>query len=135
MAGLSAAEFAEFNGLLASVVERGLGVEVAVDLLAGQSSRRRLREALARLSTALKDGASLPAALETAPDLFPADYRAFVKAGSEAGRLAEVLRSTEDFHAMRASLARQTLRLAAYVGAGLLVFTIVMSFLAAMAPL
>ena len=81
MAGLSSSEFAEFNGLLASVIERGLGLESAVGLLSDQAGSRRVRDALERVKRALGEGASLPQALEAAPRLFPEEYRALVRAG------------------------------------------------------
>ncbi len=120
MAALTAREFAEFNGLLASAVERGLALDAAVDLLAGHAARGRTRAALEAVAGALREGATLPAALEAAPQFFPADYVALVRAGLEGERLADILRASESYHSMRARLARRTRMLCLYVALGLL---------------
>ena len=116
MTTLASREFAEFNGLLASAVERGMGLEASMDFLAAQARSTELRGALTDASAALKDGASLSQALERHPGVFPDDYRALIRAGVEGGNLAEVLRFSRDYHDLRAELHRKLRRLAFHLG-------------------
>lgn len=122
----SAREFAEFNGLLRSVVEKNLPLAPAIDLMGGVVRERGLRDALTGVSGALRDGASLADALGRHPDVFPTEYCALVRAGAESGRLAEVLRSTEIHYAYRARLRSKVSRLLFYLLAGAFVGEIVL---------
>jgi general secretion pathway protein F len=119
-------EFADFSGLLASVVERGMDLVPAFDLLVEQGRQRGVREALSGAREALREGVPLPDALGAAG--FPAEYCALVRAGQDAGRLAEVLRSVETYHSLRARVSRQMRRLGAYLATGLCFFLLVMGF-------
>ncbi len=120
MARLSSGNLAEFNGLLASVIERGLGLEPAMDLIAAQARSGAVRRALEGVARSLREGASLPDALGRSPDCFPDDYRALVKAGIEGGRLGEVLRASQAYYSLRARVSRGFARLVLYFAIGFL---------------
>jgi general secretion pathway protein F len=124
----SAREFAEFNGLLCSIVEKGLPLPPAVDLMAGVVRDRSLREALNGVARALADGASLPDALGRFPDVFPSDYCALIRAGVDSGRLADVLRSSQIHHAFRARIRSKMSRLLLYLLAGAIMGELVLAF-------
>lgn len=111
-------EFAEFNGLLRSVVEKGLPLPPAIELMAGVVRDRGLRNALRGVAGALKDGTPLADALSRHPDVFPAEYCTLVRAGAVSGRLAEVLRTTEVHYSYRARLRSKVNRLLFYLLAG-----------------
>jgi general secretion pathway protein F len=120
MARVSSRAFAELNGLLASAVERGVALDPAVGLLSGQISDAALRGAVRNVAAALREGVPLPEALAREPGAFPSDYVAFVRAGLEGGRLAEVLRHTQTYYRLRARVADQLRRLALYLLCGTL---------------
>jgi type IV pilus assembly protein PilC len=114
-------EFAEFNGLLRSVVEKGLALAPAVELMAGVVRSPRLRETLKSVAADLKDGAPLPDALARHPVTFSPEYCALVRAGLAGGRLPEVLRAAEVHAAHRARVRSKFLRLLFYLAAGAMV--------------
>jgi len=114
----SSREFAEFNGLLCSVVEKGLPVAPAVSLMAGVVRESSLRKALAGVSLALGDGTPLPESLGKFPEIFPSDYCSLVRAGIESGRLADVLRNTQIDHSLRARVRSRMTRLFLYLMSG-----------------
>ena len=110
----SAKALAEFNGAMASAVERSLPLEIALDLLADQASGRRMKEALSAAAGRVREGMPLPEALGRNPDLFPADYCARIKAGLEAGVLAEILRSCQAEAEFRDRMGRQIRKVLSY---------------------
>lgn len=119
MAAFSSSEFAEFNALLASAVERGLPLEPALGLLAAQARSARVRRSLEGLHQATREGQPLPAALRSTPGI-PEEHAALVEAGVAAGRLAEVLRGAASYHALVAAVRHKFRRFAAYLAIGLL---------------
>jgi type II secretory pathway component PulF len=129
----SAREFAEFNGLLCSVVEKGLPLPPAIDLMAGVVRHRTLGDALRGVARALADGAALPDALGRFPDTFPPDYCALVRAGVESGCLADVLRSSRNHHTFQARIRSKMSRLLLYLLAGAFMGELVLVFAAIMA--
>jgi type II secretory pathway component PulF len=122
----SAREFAEFNGLLCSVVEKGLPLPPAIDLMAGVVRDSALKEALGGVARALGDGMSLPDALGRYPAAFPPEYCALVRAGVDSGRLVEVLRTSQIHHLLRARLRSRMTRLLLYVLAGAVIGELVL---------
>ncbi|HLY11536.1 MAG TPA: type II secretion system F family protein [Planctomycetota bacterium] len=111
----SAREFAEFNGLLGSVVEKGLPLPPALKLMSGIVRDGALRDALSMVARDLDDGIALPDALAKHPATFPSDYCSLVRAGADSGRLPEVLRTAEILHSLRARLKARGARLLMYL--------------------
>ena len=128
----SAREFAEFNGLLCSAVEKGLPLPPSIELMAGVVGDRSLGEPLRGVARSLGDGASLPDALARFPDAFPPDYCALVRAGVESGRLAEVLRSSRIQHTFQARVRSKMSRLLLYLLTGAMIGELVLVFAALM---
>lgn len=129
MARASAREFAEFNGLLASILDRGLPLEASMDLLAAQARSPGFRAAVDALHARLREGAALPDAMATRPEAFSEDYRALVKAGLDAGRLAPTLRHVASYESLRDRLTRKARRLFIYVATGFALSLIVLGIL------
>ncbi len=117
----SAREFAEFNGLLCSVVEKNLPLPPAMRLIAGVVRHRALKAALEGAARALEEGATLPDALSKHPEVFPSDYCALLRSGAESGRLAEALATSETYQILRARLQTKVRRLWLYLLAALIV--------------
>jgi len=122
-------EFAQFNGLLASAVERQVPLGPAIELLAAQTRNASLRGALETAVGAMREGAPLPEALARSPEVFPPHYAALVDAGLRGGRLAEVLRHAETYGALRARVARRVAEILAYLGAAAVLFLVVVLIL------
>jgi type II secretory pathway component PulF len=130
MGRLAAQDFAQFNGLLASAVERGVPLNAAVELLAAQARGGALRAALGSTASALREGVPLPEALARSPELFPPSYTALVDAGLRGNRLAQVLRQAETNDALRARVSRRMTELLAYLCLGAVIMTLVVGVLA-----
>lgn len=108
-------EFAEFNGLLSSLVEKGLPLAPAVDLMAGVVRDGVLRRALRGVAQALGEGVPLPDALARFPEAFPPEYCALIRAGVDSGRLAEALRTSQVHLDLRARLRSKMVRMLLYL--------------------
>ncbi len=76
---------------LATMVESGLVLSEAVDILTEQQSNKRFKEVLGEVSRDIKGGLGLAAALKKHPDVFPPLYSSLVKAGEESGKLDIIL--------------------------------------------
>lgn len=76
---------------LATMVESGLVLSEALDILVEQQGNRKFKEVLAEVSRDIKGGLDLATALKKHPDVFPALYASLVKAGEESGKLDLVL--------------------------------------------
>jgi type II secretory pathway component PulF len=113
-------EFAEFNGLLATVVDRRLPLAPAFGLLAGVVRTAGLRDALRGVGRGLDEGMALPDALGRYPEVFPADYCGLVRASSDSDRLADVLRTIQTHHLLRARIQAKFFRLFLYVVSGVI---------------
>jgi type IV pilus assembly protein PilC len=122
----SARDFAEFNGLLRSVVEKGLPLPPAMHLIAGIVRHQALRQALNGAASALEEGASLHDALSKHPDVFPAEYCALLRSGVESGRLAEALGTAQTHQALRVRLESKLRRLFLYILGAVIVGEVVL---------
>ena len=127
--GVPHRHLAEFNGMLASAVERGVPLERALEVMASQGGPRGFRSVLEKVAGSLREGASLPDALSRHPRTFPREYPPLLEAGLEGGDLARVLRHAKIYHSMRARLSRGASRILAYGGACLLVCLFVLGIL------
>jgi type II secretory pathway component PulF len=114
----SAREFAEFNGLLGTVVEKGLPLPPALRLMAGVVRDDRFRAGLNDVARDLGEGTSLPDALAKHPDSFAPEYCELVRAGVDSNRLPEVLRTARIHHTLRARLRARLGRLVVYLLSG-----------------
>lgn len=122
----SAREFAEFNSLLRSVVEKGLPLPPALRLIAGVVRHGGLKQALDDAARQLEDGASLPDALSRHSAIFPSEYCALVRSGVQGGRLAEALGTAETHQTLRVRLQSKVRRLFLYLLAALIVGEVVL---------
>ena len=118
MARASARELAEFNRLLATVVERGLPLEEGIELIAAETPSPAFRRALREVISSLREGASASDAFARRADIFGSEYAAQVEVGVRTGHLPSMLRLAETHHELQARLSRQAVRLGIYVGVG-----------------
>ena len=80
-----------FTRQIATMIEAGLVLSEAVDILSEQQTQKRFKEVLEEISADLKGGLSFAASLGSYPDIFPNLYINLVKAGETSGKLDEVL--------------------------------------------
>jgi type II secretory pathway component PulF len=76
---------------LATMIESGLVLSEALDILADQQANKNFKDILLEVSRDLKGGIELAVALKKHPRVFPAIYVSLVKAGEESGKLDAVL--------------------------------------------
>lgn len=76
---------------LATMIESGLVLSEALDILVDQQTNKRFKAVLGEISRDIKSGLDLASALSKHPDVFPSVYASLVKAGEQAGKLDVVL--------------------------------------------
>jgi len=86
-----------FTRQLADLLEAGLPLMRALDVLWEQTENRRLQEVLASLASQVREGKSFSEALALYPKIFSNLYVNMVKSGEVGGMLSEVLARLADF--------------------------------------
>jgi type IV pilus assembly protein PilC len=76
---------------LATMIEAGLVLSDAVDILADQQEGKRFKAVLTEVSSDIKGGLDFGSALEKHPDVFPKLYINLVRAGEVSGKLDTIL--------------------------------------------
>lgn len=76
---------------LATMVESGLVLSEAIDILEEQQSNKRFKQVLGEISRDIKSGLDLASSIRKHPDVFPPLYASLVKAGEQAGNLDVIL--------------------------------------------
>lgn len=76
---------------LATMVEAGLVLSEALDVLADQQPNKYFKIVLSEVSAEIKGGINFAGALEKYPDIFPPIYARLVKAGQASGKLDTIL--------------------------------------------
>lgn len=77
---------------LATMVESGLVLSEALDILEEQQTNKRFKAVLREVSTDVRNGLDFAAALEKHPSVFPNLYSKLVKAGQASGKLDTILK-------------------------------------------
>ena len=94
---LPAAAVALFTRQLATLVHSGMPLDHALLAVGEQADDPRVAKLVAALRAQVMAGEPLPAALARFPRTFPPLYRGLVGAGTETGRLSEVLARLADY--------------------------------------
>ena len=89
--GISAEDFARFNELLASAIQRGVPLLEGVRRLSRDVERRRFQKALEPVAEALERGEAPGEAFASERSGFPRLYGRLLQAGAAAGNLSDVL--------------------------------------------
>lgn len=76
---------------LATMIEAGLVLSEALDILEEEQSNPRFKKILKDISSDLKSGLDFASSLEKYPDVFPTIYSKLVRAGQTSGKLDVVL--------------------------------------------
>lgn len=87
-----------FSQELLSLLEAGLSLVEAVDILSRKGRDAESRRVLESLAQQLREGRSFSMALESLPDAFPALYIATIRSAEQTGDLAEALRRYLAYH-------------------------------------
>ena len=92
---------------LATLAQSGMPLDQALTAVAEQADDARAAKVIAALRTHIATGESLPAAMARFPRTFSPLYRGLVAAGSETGRLPDVLARLADYLEARAALRQK----------------------------
>lgn len=76
---------------LATMIEAGLVLSEALDILQEQQENKRFKQVLTEVSADVKGGMDFASTLEKHPDVFPPIYSQLVKAGQASGKLDTIL--------------------------------------------
>jgi type IV pilus assembly protein PilC len=126
-----------FSQQLATLLGSGIAILPALQMLAGQSSRRALREALQEVCLGLEQGQSFSATLAAHPLVFPDLYTRTVTIGERTGNLEDVLRQLATYLEREQDLVRKLRDALAYPVFVLLVavFVVVLMLTVALPPM
>ena len=91
------AEMITFSRQLALLLESGVGIIQALDLLQAQTPDRNLRKILIQVVSDLRGGRTLSVAMAQHPRVFSTIYCKMIAVGEQTGALEEVLRSLADY--------------------------------------
>ncbi len=76
---------------LATMVEAGLVLSEALDILEEQQTNQKFKKVLSKISSDIKGGLDFAAALDKHQDVFPPIYSKLVRAGQASGKLDTIL--------------------------------------------
>jgi type IV pilus assembly protein PilC len=112
--GVRSRDLIDFSRELATLIESGIPILTALDLLRGQAGNKSLKKTIAGLAEEIRGGDPLSGAMERHPQTFPDAYRQVIKASEQAGNLETGLRQAAG-HIEKQEIARQKiLRALAY---------------------
>lgn len=77
---------------LATMIEAGLVLSEALDILVEQQSNKRFKQVLSDVSMDVKSGLEFASALRKHPDVFPTLYANLIQAGESSGKLDTTLK-------------------------------------------
>ena len=132
--GIKTQDVIDFSNQLATLIESGVTILTALQLLEGQASRAAFKRIIAGLVEELRGGSSFSQALSNYPQAFSYTYCQVMKAGEEAGNLEVGLRRISSYMEKRVLMTKRISRAAAYpalvllmaIGVSALLITVVL---------
>ncbi len=104
----------DFSRQLATLIESGVTILTALQLLEGQASRAAFRKVIAGLIEELRGGSSLSQALSKYPQVFSYTYCQVIKASEQAGNLEVGLKQVAGYMEKRMTMTKKVTRAMAY---------------------
>jgi type IV pilus assembly protein PilC len=102
-----------FYGEFASLLESGVDIQRALNLLIEEQEKKQLKAILEEILNLLTKGASLSEALKTTTHFTPYEYQS-IRIGEEAGKLQQVLISLAEYFGEKVKLQRQLISVFTY---------------------
>jgi type IV pilus assembly protein PilC len=112
--GVKAQDVIDFSRQLATLIEAGVTILTALQLLEEQAFRVAFRKVIAGLIAELRGGSSLSQALSKYPQVFSYTYCQVVKAGEQAGNLEVGLRQIAGYMEKQAATKKKIRSALAY---------------------
>jgi type IV pilus assembly protein PilC len=95
--GVKTQEVIDFSTQLATLVESGISLVTALELLKGQSKKKAFIRIIASMVEEIRGGSSLSQALSIYPKVFPKTYCQMIKASEQAGHLEAGLKQAGSY--------------------------------------
>jgi len=112
--GVKPQDVIDFSHQLATLIESGISIFTALELLKEQAPRATFRKIIAGLVEELQGGSSFSQALSKYPQVFSYTYCQVVKASEQAGNLEAGLRQVAGYMEKRATTTNRVKRALAY---------------------
>ena len=90
--GIKATDRINFARNLGAMLEAGLALSRALQVLERQSKKKSLKKLISSLNEGISKGSPLHEAMELFPDMFPVLFVSMVKVGEESGSMADALK-------------------------------------------
>ncbi|PIP87404.1 hypothetical protein COW81_00450 [Candidatus Campbellbacteria bacterium CG22_combo_CG10-13_8_21_14_all_36_13] len=81
-----------FANNLGSMIEAGLAVSRALDVMSRQTKNKKFKEVISNINNSLRKGQTLSSGLEAYPDIFSSIFVSMVRSGEESGNLGGSLK-------------------------------------------
>ncbi|MBN1643729.1 MAG: type II secretion system F family protein [Dehalococcoidales bacterium] len=112
--GVKTQDVIEFSRQLATFVESGVSLHMALQLVEEQVSKQALKAIVSGLARKLQEGSSLSQALSHYPEAFPYSYYQIVRASEQAGDLEGGLRQMAEYMERQMKMNQNIRRAMAY---------------------
>jgi len=112
--GVKTQDVIDFSRQLATLIESGVTILTALQLLEGQASRAALQKVIAGLIEELRGGSSFSQALSKYPQAFSYSYCQVMKASEQAGNLEVGLRQVAGYMEKQAATKKKVVRALTY---------------------
>ena len=111
---VSDADLAVFTKQLSVMVDAGVSIVQALNLLSEQAATPAMREALVRTRELVEGGFELGDAMEKSPDAFDKLYVSLIRAGTASGQLDQMLKRLSTYIEKASKLRRQLISALSY---------------------
>ena len=112
--GIRAQDVIDFSRQLATLIESGIAILTALQLLAGQASKAALKKVIAGLIAELQEGNTLSQALSKYPQSYSYTYCQVIRASEQAGNLEVGLRQIASYMEKQLATTKRLTRAMAY---------------------
>ena len=112
--GIKTQEVIDFSRQLATLIESGISIHTALQLLEGQVSKAAFKKIIVGLIEEIRGGSSLSQALSKYPQVFSSAHCQVIKASEQSGNLEVGLRQVADYMERRAATTQKVTRAMAY---------------------
>lgn len=114
IAKLSTAELMIFTKQMATLIDAGIAIVSALDMLATQSSNPKMRDIIDHIREQVEGGKDLATALEKHPEAFDTTYCALVRAGAQSGQLDVMMKKLTTYIEKANKLRKQLISALSY---------------------
>ncbi len=124
-----AKDLAIFSRQFAVMIEAGVSLTRALEILSEQTQKKKLKDAILKVKHEVEGGKSLGEALKEQPQIFPELIIQMVTVGEQSGQLVNTLKQAAIFYEKMDSIQRKVVSAAAYPAVVFLVLIAVTSAL------